>query len=331
MLSALQSTQLKKTSTVVKDGFGVKATSSSAKAVLVVSRSWRTLYGWVSENVKIVLVTSKSLRKQFSFEDCKSYAEVIAFEDLNSGIVDLKIQQLHQKYNFTAIVCLGEEDLLRCARLRKLLGIQDSGQSVQSALRYRDKIIMKETIKQYLLDNPQFQTQIHIPQFSAVEDVHTIIQFTETHGYPVVIKPKTGYGSVNTTILKSPNDLEKFLETFSPELDFPLGLDIEKFIHGPMYHIDGIVHNGKLSICWPSCYLNFCGDFKEEKYNASYTLHASNPLTPRLQQFIAKVIDILGGPSFFPFHAEVWHTPEDQLVLCEIASRVGSSSLTLLS
>jgi hypothetical protein len=44
----------------------------------------------------------------------------------------------------------------------------------------------------------------------------------------------------------------------------------------------------------------------------------------RLQAYVETVVIALEGPSFFPFHAEVWHTPEDELVLCEIASRVGT-------
>ncbi len=41
-----------------------------------------------------------------------------------------------------------------------------------------------------------------------------------------------------------------------------------------------------------------------------------------------KVIEALGSdphpnPLHFPFHAEAWVTPEDDIVLCEIASRGG--------
>ena len=48
----------------------------------------------------------------------------------------------------------------------------------------------------------------------------------------------------------------------------------------------------------------------------------SNPLTKRLKEYVIKVIKSLEGGKCFPFHAEVWVTNNDELVLCEIASRI---------
>jgi len=304
--------------TKIKSGFGVKATMSNAKAVLVISRSWKSVYEWVSDQVKLVLITTTSIRRTFDFIDSQSYAQVISFDDLNSAIVDWTVEELHKTHNFTAIVCLGEEDLIRCGRLRKRLGIENTGQTTESALFYRDKVLMKESL---------VKNNVLVPVFQRVEDSISVIEFISIHGLPVVIKPSRGYGSVNTTIIFSEADLKEFLNRFTPQLDSPLGLEIEKFIEGPMYHIDGVYYNNKLSICWPSCYLNFCGDFKKEKFNASYSLDPSNPLVERLQKYILSVIETLGGPFLFPFHAEVWHTPDDKLVLCEIASRVGGAGI----
>lgn len=54
-----------------------------------------------------------------------------------------------------------------------------------------------------------------------------------------VIKPKSGYGSVSTSIISSEEELVSFLSTAKWQLDAPQGMDIEKFVEGPMYHIDG--------------------------------------------------------------------------------------------
>jgi len=284
MLSALHNVQLRKAeSTKIKESPGVKASKSDAKAVLVLSRNWKSVYEWLSEDVKAILFTDKSVKRNFSFIDQKSYEHVEVFEDMNAGIVDLKAEQLHQRYHFVAVICLCEEDILRCARLRKRLGIENSGQTIDSARRYRDKVFMKDILQQH---------HVEVPIFAPVEDVSAIIEFTSTHGYPVVIKPRTGYGSVSTSIINSHQDLELFLNKFSPQLDSPLGLEIEKFVSGPMYHIDGIVYKNQISISWPSCYLNFCGDFKNEKFNASYTLHPTNHLVQRLQRYLSEVIKV---------------------------------------
>lgn len=57
-----------------------------------------------------------------------------------------------------------------------------------------------------------------------------------------MVKPRKGYGSVQTTVIKSEEEYQKFLkEGFNFPLDSPLGLEVEQFVDGPMYHIDGML------------------------------------------------------------------------------------------
>lgn len=46
-------------------------------------------------------------------------------------------------------------------------------------------------------------------------------------------------------------------------VDSPVDLEVECFVQGQMYHIDGLVLGGKLKICWPSCYVNTVVDFEQ--------------------------------------------------------------------
>jgi hypothetical protein len=47
----------------------------------------------------------------------------------------------------------------------------------------------------------------------------------------------------------------------------------------------------------------------------------------RLLGFTDLVLDALPCPCDFAFHAEVFHTPDDRLVLCEIACRTGGATI----
>jgi len=47
----------------------------------------------------------------------------------------------------------------------------------------------------------------------------------------------------------------------------------------------------------------------------------------RLRQFAKEVLEALDGPPSYSFHVEVWHTPEDELVLCEAACRTGGANV----
>jgi hypothetical protein len=87
------------------------------------------------------------------------------------------------------IVCLSEEDLLRCARIRQRLGLlgnptadnslPSSGQTEANALRYRNKILMKTVLS---------EKQVRVPVFASVQNQQDLIAFFREHG------PKIGVG-----------------------------------------------------------------------------------------------------------------------------------------
>jgi len=250
---------------------------------------------------------------------------VEAVEDFDSGYVEWVALELHKKFRFTHVVVLYESDLIRGARVRSILGISSSGQSVENALLYRDKVLMKTCVKKFGLD---------VPNFASVEGAGDIIGFVKQYGYPVVVKPRLGYSSVNTSVLRSEEELKHFIiENMKvPGIDPVFGLEVESFVQGPMYHIDGMVLDGKVVLSWPSKYVGTVMQFQKNRYIAGYNLHPNNPLVKRLNEYIENVITSLGAelhpnPLHFPFHAEAWHTPDDHIVLCEIASRGGGGNI----
>jgi hypothetical protein len=94
---------------------------------------------------------------------------------------------------------------------------------------------------------------------------------------------------------------------------------VERFVNGPMYHIDGLILNGNMKICWPSRYVNTVMEFATNGFIAGYSLNVSDPLIPRLQSYIQKCLKALEGPPSYTFHAEAWHTPEDDVCLLQSA------------
>ena len=217
------------------------------------------------------------------------------------------------------MVALREGDLLRAARIREKLGIKH-GQSLESTERFRDKCKMKTALK---------EKGIKVPCFKEVESAMDIISFVEEKGYPVVVKPKKGYSSISTSVLKNEEELIELLSKglANEVIDPVLGLEVEEFIHGKMFHIDGIVHNKQVCINWPSEYLDVVVNFKENPTISGCSLKESEPLTKRLQKYVEEVLLALEGPSTYPFHAEAWHTPADEFVLCEVACRAGGGEI----
>jgi biotin carboxylase len=76
---------------------------------------------------------------------------------------------------------------------------------------------MKELLKQH---------GINVPIFQPVESASDIIQFVNQHRYPIVIKPRKGYSSVGTKIIRFEKDLEDFfVQGLGEMVDPPLDLE----------------------------------------------------------------------------------------------------------
>jgi len=294
------------------------------RTALVITKAAWVAYEWLTGDVKLVLFTTPSTLEQMKErpKSIAAYLHIETFDELTSGMVEWKASKLHEKYNFTHVLAFAEEDLIRSGRIRATLGIKH-GQSEESALRYRDKVLMKQILK---------DAGIKIPAFAPVESASDVVNFVAKHGINVVIKPRKGYSSVNTWIIHDEDKLSEFLSSgfnssASGGFDAALDLDIEEFITGEMYHIDGFVYDNEVKVCWPSKYTNACSDWKSAEYLASYSLTTDNPLTQRLREVTVASVKALGGPSCFPFHAEFFVTPESELVFCEIASRTGGAGV----
>ncbi|MEV7602177.1 ATP-grasp domain-containing protein [Kitasatospora sp. NPDC089797] len=213
---------------------------------------------------------------------------------------------------FDAVIARGERDVLRAARLRELLGLP--GQHWDSALAFRDKVLMKRMLREQGLD---------VPEFAPVRVAFDLYGFIREHGYPVVVKPALGSGSKGTSVLRGEADLTALLADGLPE-----HAEVERFVEGRMYVVDGLVSEGRLAAVFVSHYLNDCLTFHSGGYLGSAQMNRDDPLTDRLIGYAERVLGVLPTPDCTNFHLEVFLTPDDRLVLCEVASRTGGARTT---
>lgn len=210
------------------------------------------------------------------------------------------------------LIALSETDILRAAKLRSLYNI--TGQKYESAIFFRDKCKMKTALK---------AKGIAVPHFAHVASAIDLLAFTRRHSYPLIIKPSRGYGSQRTLVLRNDQDVEKIIDTKGIFDEFhQADLEVEEFIDGAMYHVDGIVREGMIAVIWPSKCINTCLDMLEGKPTGGYLLSPQNPLIPRIKEFALKILEALPTPAETGFHLELF-IKDDQLIFCEIASRIG--------
>lgn len=243
------------------------------------------------------------------------YAHVEVVQDYHfNPLVELRALTLHARSRFDRVIALSEFDLLRAARLRGLFGVP--GQDVRSATAFRDKVRMKE-----LLRASDIPVADHAPAVSFA-DVH---RFVEEQGYPVVVKPRRGGGSVGVHVLGNPQDLRDLLEA-CPELGTDDGAQLmcERYVKHELFHVDGIFVNGEAKLMWPSSQGDSsCLDIIAGLSLRSALLDSEDPLLDPLLDLTRRALTALPMPDSFLFHAEVFLTQDGGLLFNEVASRMG--------
>lgn len=259
---------------------------------------------------KLFFITEKKSHSSFSSE---YYGHVSRVDDyFNSGEVEFEAFKLYQKNPYYFIIAPSETDILRAGKLRTLLKLP--GQSYESALIFRDKILMKQQLQ---------HSNIIVPFFSKVCSALDVLSFVQSSSFPVIIKPCCGYGAVRTFLIKNDLELENFIKKPNVFGEFHNSdLEIEQYIDAEMYHIDGLVQNGAIVVSWPSRCINTCLDMTRNKPTGGYLLSAENPLTSELKAYTKKILNILPTPENTGFHLEVFYHKK-KIIFCEIASRIG--------
>jgi hypothetical protein len=260
---------------------------------------------WLGESGEPLLLLCSPRQERIS----GAYQFVKKFENYETNsCVEATALELHEKYRYHTVVAKAEADLLRAGKLRDVVGL--AGQGWESARAYRDKTVMKSYTQKAGIPTPVFQR---------IETAFDLLGFVKRHGYPVVVKPVDGSGAAGVEALRGPADLERLLAGGLAQ-----NLEVEQYIEGEVFHVDGLVLNGQTVLMQPSRYLNGgCLAYKTDGSCGSYTLPESNPLRARLSTFTQRILDALPSPPTFTFHAEIFRTPSDELVFCEIASRTG--------
>lgn len=285
----------------------------------------------------IILIIPLSLH-QIEKEDLKKFGKVIEIKNyrqvtllfdvpsktnqslknntLSDEIITVSLKEFElNPYEY--IIATHEEDLLRAAWLRNILDLP--GQSYESALAFRQKTIMKSILQ---------ENDVIVPEFQSIKSAHDILDFIEDHPLPCIIKPDCGTGSSGITILHDRQDALHYVNNIFPaQQSQSLDLEIETFIEGTMYHVNGFFVDKSHGYYWPSVYAQQSIAMLEGKAASSYLLSPSNPLVSRLNDYARKVLTILPTPNNTAFHLEVFLTPSNEIIFCEIASRIGGKGV----
>jgi biotin carboxylase len=257
---------------------------------------------WAPEDVELHILVSDHLAGGYAH-----LPNVQAFSNYRAPGVDLAALEIARQVRPCAVVTRGEVDVLRAARLRELADVP--GQRWESAVAFRDKVVMKRLLA---------AAGIPVPAFTEVQTPLDLVDFVEQHGLPAVVKPVRGSGSLGTVVVRAQDELRRLLEDGVGD-----GLEVEEFVPGTMYLVDGLVRDSQIAFMRTSRYANGCLAFRDGNFMGVRLLDQDDEVSERLRTIARRVLDCLPTPPHTAFHLEVFRTPDDRLVVCEIASRTG--------
>ncbi|MEU7633230.1 hypothetical protein AB0C34_25165 [Nocardia sp. NPDC049220] len=207
------------------------------------------------------------------------------------------------------IVGLSEYDLLTAARLREEFDV--TGDRPDHVHRFRDKLPMGESIA---------AAGIPIPAFAAAPDQESVRQFAQLHGFPVIVKPRLGAGSVGVVKVDSEDDIAALPDlTSEPYMT-------QQYCPDDIGFIDGVWDGSQLGPWRASYYLNNCLDFATTG-GALGTVEIDDPrLEPHFAEFTESVCATLAGKTPTVFHLEYFLGHRDDgsphIRFLEVAARI---------
>ncbi len=244
----------------------------------------------------------------------EAYRAVHLLEAYESDEASRQIFQLCRDHGVTRILAAAEADIVRAAAIRELTGM--AGQSLSSALSYRDKYMMKRIVAPHVTVAPM----------ELASDREAIRRFAQRYGYPLILKPRFGGGSVGVTVIKNEAAAASLFDAprdKRPALDNGTCI-VEKWVGGDFFTIDGLMHDGAVLSIWASRTTANLDTVVNEAPLVSGMLAQADPIRQPIERTVRCAVAALPpSPDMMAFHAEVFMTPEGQPVLCEIACRPG--------
>lgn len=210
------------------------------------------------------------------------------------------------------ILSNAEDDVMRVAEARTLFGV--AGQRSASAVRFRDKVQMK----QLFLD-----AGLEIVPFFPVQCVDDVLNAVESLG-TVVLKPRRGSGSCGVHVINDASETRRICSG-NPDVirDIAEGaLMAEKYIEGDVYHVDIALRDEEMLLVSPSRYLAPPHLFRQVNV-ASAMLDAATDDYDALVGAAGSLVSEVAGTGVSILHLEMYKDVEGRFLAGEVACRLG--------
>ncbi|MDC3378801.1 ATP-grasp domain-containing protein [Planctomycetota bacterium] len=205
------------------------------------------------------------------------------------------------------------------AQAREALEIP--GLTVDAALKFRDKALMKDALR---------QANVPVARHCLAHSAEQVRTFLKQVSLPVVIKPQAGAGAKNTFRVDHPAQIAEALTAFPPSAARPTL--IEEFVRGREHSYDSICVDGKLVWGSVSHYESTPLEVLNNDWIQWCVLlprHVTGPQYGPVRQAAQKALTALGMNTGMS-HMEWFRRDDGSVVVSEIAARPPGAQFTSL-
>ncbi|MDQ3635945.1 MAG: ATP-grasp domain-containing protein [Acidobacteriota bacterium] len=216
------------------------------------------------------------------------------------------------------VVGMDEFDVLPSARAREYLQIF-KGLSRSHALRFRDKLTMR---------NIASSNGIDCPEFIGVFNPKNINDYLKRVPAPWIVKPRTEVSAFGIRKCETAEDVWNVLTELDSRntwRDHPSKYQIEKFIEGNVYHVDSVIENGRVVAQGINEYGTTPFNVAHGGIFTSSTVEYKSKERKDLERLNRKLLKAFKHERGVA-HAEFLKSDEDgKFYLVEVAARVGGA------
>ena len=148
-----------------------------------------------------------------------------------AGAVQAVRRASEGRVRFDRVIALWEPGVLLAARLREALGVE--GMRYDHALLFRDKDLMKQAVA---------AAGIRVPYHRRATTAQEVREAVEQVGYPAIVKPIAGAGSMDTFRVDSAAELDAAIRRLG-HVDV---VNVEEFVDGEEFTYDTVCAGGRI-------------------------------------------------------------------------------------
>jgi biotin carboxylase len=228
--------------------------------------------------------------------DERALADAVRFQAAAGGVAPARL------------VAITERILLLAAGLREELGIP--GASIADVLPFRDKLVMKQRLREH---------GIRVPEFAPFSEI-AAAALLRSHPR-LVAKPRLGAGAIDIFVLGSWADITAFADSHVSRLE---EFEVEEFIAGQLCHVDSVVQDARVVAAVASRYVDDTTSYQHLAPCRDVGIPAG-PELDDLLEFNRRVLACFPGFTGVTHH-EMFVTASG-ICFCEIAARAGGGGV----